>query len=299
MDKLLRPKVFEIEPSAPNAQKLYKHWKVTFENYLEASIPAVTPSDNPIADQATAAANDKKRKHALINNISADVYDLVCDCEDYTAAITALDAAYVKPNSVVYSRHKLITCKQEANQSIDLFKQELQRLAKDCSFKAVSAEENKTQYMRDAFINGISSQHIRQRLLENMGELSLDEAFTQARALEQAQTHSVAYDSNTIAAVEPSDDSTDPLAAAPSQNNNNSKSHKKQNKKEQCYFCGNSRHPRTSCPARNDTCQNCKKKGHWARVCRSEPAQEQITPVSAIGGTLGVVGGFDPPPALA
>ena len=120
-------------------------------------------------------------------------------CADYESAIAVLDAAYVRPTSLVYSRHKLLTHKQ--SESIDVFKQDLERFAKSCDFKAVTAEENKNQYIRDAFIAGLSSPQIRQRLLENMGDLSLNDAFTQARALEQAQSHSAAYENQTVAAI--------------------------------------------------------------------------------------------------
>ena len=37
-----------------------------------------------------------------------------------------------------------------------------------------------------------------------------------------------------------------------------------------CFFCGNARHPRSKCPAREVTCNKCHKKGHFAKVCRSE-----------------------------
>ena len=56
----------------------------------------------------------------------------------------------------------------------------------------MSAEENKQALIRDAFINGLSSPNIRQRLLENT-TLTLDRAFTQARTLDQAQKSSHAY----------------------------------------------------------------------------------------------------------
>jgi len=195
MDRLLRPKVFQTEASDPNAEKLYRHWKMTFQNYLETSIPAVAANDENAEEVEEASA--RKRMYALFNNISAElIFELVSECNEYDSAIQVLDTAYIKPTSVVYNRHKLITCKQDSSQSIDRFKQELQRLAKTCKLQAVSAEENKQQYIRDAFINGISSPHIRQRLLENVGELSLDDAFTQAKALEQAQTQSASYDSN-------------------------------------------------------------------------------------------------------
>ena len=291
MDRLLRPKVLEIDTTTPNAEKLYRHWKITFENNLENSIPPVTPGtpgDNDsmaVAANATAVAERKKR-HALINNVSADIYELISDCTTYTHAITTLDAAYIRPTSVVYSRHQLITTQQDAGQTVDAYLQKLNRLAKSCNFEAVTAEENKNQYVRDAFINGISSTTIRQRLLENMGELTLQQACTQARALEQAQNQSVAYEHNTVAVID------ETVAAAGRKNknflkdntNSTNNSHTRSNNnnnqsKDTCWFCGNSRHERSQCPARNDECLNCQKKGHWSRVCKSKSA------IASIGAT--------------
>ena len=280
MDKLLRPKVFETDSNDPNAEKLYRHWKMTFINYIETTIPAIPEAAENAQEQQ--ANIERKKLFALFNNISADIFDIVSEAATYDNAIQLLDTTYIKPASVVYNRHKLITCKQEPSQTIDTFKQELQRLSKNCNFQQVTAEENRQQYVRDAFINGISSAHIRQRLLENIGELSLDDAFAQARALEQAQNQSAAYENSTIAALPIGEE---PSLAAINRNKNSLSDNpdiNKQNQskpKEPCYFCGNLRHARSNCPARESECRNCKKKGHWAKVCRSTSSN-----------TLGAVG---------
>ena len=124
MDRLLRPKVLEIDTTTPNAEKLYNHWKVTFENFLENSVTPVTPGTPGDDDSMTVAVNatavaERKKRHALINNVSAEIYELISDCPTYTDAITTLDAAYIRPTNVVYSRHQLITTQQDAGQTID------------------------------------------------------------------------------------------------------------------------------------------------------------------------------------
>ncbi|XP_069769692.1 uncharacterized protein [Narcine bancroftii] len=37
-----------------------------------------------------------------------------------------------------------------------------------------------------------------------------------------------------------------------------------------CYFCGQQKHPRKSCPAKNMVCSGCGKKGHYTKVCKSK-----------------------------
>ena len=52
---------------------------------------------------------------------------------------------------------------------------ELNKLSKNLTLKAVSAEQYRQELVRDAFINGLKDSNIRQRLLEN-NTLSLDNA---------------------------------------------------------------------------------------------------------------------------
>ena len=278
MDRLLRPKTLETEPTDANAEKVFRHWKTTFENFLESTItavPAGTPGDDAslAAEQTAIAANNRKKFHGLINCISPDIFEMI-EGDTYDTAIESLTRLYVRPTSVVYNRHQLITCKQDAGQSVDTYLQNLQRLAKPCDFKAVTAEQNKNQYIRDAFINGITSAHIRQRLLENIGELTLEQASTQARALEQAQCQNQSYESNVMAALEVPDSFEETLGAAPTPTrprNWNKKNNKIKNNNNgnsgTCSYCGNQPHPRPSCPAKDDICDGCGKKGHWIRVC--------------------------------
>jgi len=44
-----------------------------------------------------------------------------------------------------------------------------------------------------------------------------------------------------------------------------------------CYFCGGVFHNRRFCPAREQKCHNCGKRGHFAEVCRSECSVKSST----------------------
>ena len=58
---------------------------------------------------------------------------------------------------------------------MDQYILELNKLSKNLTLKAVSAEQYRQELVRDAFINGLKDSNIRQRLLEN-NTLSLDNA---------------------------------------------------------------------------------------------------------------------------
>ena len=175
MDKYLRPTRFDCDPNTVGVDKQWKHWLKTFENFLVA-INSHTPD----------------KLVTLTNYIAPNVYEYIVDCATYDEAIEVLKGLYVKPTNEIYSRHLLATRKQEESESLDQYLQVLRRLSKDCNFTAVTALENEQSYIRDAFINGIRSREIRQRLLEKK-ILTLDQAFKQAPTPEMEQKNSATY----------------------------------------------------------------------------------------------------------
>ena len=60
-------------------------------------------------------------------------------------------------------------------------------------------------------------------------------------------------------------------------------------KEKKCFFCGTSFHDRSFCPARSAVCYNCKKKGHFARVCKSRqstsPGVSAMVPTNQLCAT--------------
>ena len=135
----------------------------------------------------------------------------------------------------------------------------------------MSAENYRQELVRDAFINGISSHSIRQRLLENQ-TLTLTQAYDQARSLDCAEKNAQAYStSHAVAAVKTSTIDT----------NSTSKLDETviaamNKKKKNCWFCDGSFHSRNQCPAQDAECNYCGKKGHFAKVCLS--AAKEKTP---------------------
>ena len=201
MDRVLRPEKFDCDPNSPDASRNWKYWFTTFNNYLD-SIDSLQP--------------DKLK--TLINFISPKMYEHISDYNSYELAVSALESLYVRPKNEVFARYTLISCKQESGQDCNQFLQKLHSLAKDCNFLSVTGDQYRNDYIRDAFVSGLSSNFIRQRLLE-LPNLDLQQAANTAFTLEMAQSQSASYHSVSInntcgATTAPTTESTS-VAAVP------------------------------------------------------------------------------------
>ena len=96
--------------------------------------------------------------------------------------------------------------------------------------------------------------------------------FDQARVLELAMKSSESYSApNTLV------NATAPASPSKSPNcQDNTLAAARSTTSLSCYFCENSRHPRSKCPAKDATCAKCQKKGHYAKVCQSK-AYSQVS----------------------
>ena len=277
MDKVLRPERFCTDPSSVGATKSWIHWRRTFENFL-----------------AVLAQEGLDKFGVLTNFISPTVFEYVEECAEYESAIATLHNIYVKPTNEIYARHELATRRQQAGESLDEYLQALKILSKECNFKPVTATEYCEEYIRDAFISGIHSNQIRQRLLENK-TLDLKTMFDQARALDSAMRSSERYSApqpvttaataseivhqNQVDSQVDSTHSDSTFAAAD----------------PKCFFCGNCKHPRSKCPAKDAICNKCQKRGHFAKVCRGKASKPNEVSAALWLPTLATVG---TPPAL-
>ena len=219
MDKFLRPSRFDCSVDDPTAPSQWIHWRKTFENFL-AQFPADPPID---------------RLLLLTNFVAPSVYEFVADIFDFEEAIQTLATIFIKPKNVIFARHALHSRIQAPGENFSQYYNALKFLSRDCNFQAVTAAQHQEECIRDAFVSGIFSTTIRQRLLEREN-LPLPEALDSALALEAAQKN--------VSAVKTSVHDAGRL---------------------KCFFCGGSEHPRTNCPAKQATCHHCGKVGHFAK----------------------------------
>ena len=181
----------------------------------------------------------------LTNFISPTVFEYVEERADYESAIATLHNIYIKPTNEIYARHQLATRRKQAGESLDEYLQALKIRSKECNFKPVTAIEYCEEYIRDS-ISGIHSNQIRQRLLKNK-TLDLKTMFDQARALDSAMRSSESYSA-------PQPVTTAATASEIVHQNQVDSTHSDSTlaaADPKCFFCGNSKHPRSKCPAKD------------------------------------------------
>ena len=222
MNKFLCPGRFNAIPNTRGSDKACLHWKKAFMNFL-----------------MSIAEHEPNSLNVLINYVSPEVFECITD---YDSAVKTLESLYIIPKNEIFARHLSATQRQQASQSLDEFLNVLKLLSQDCNFKAVSAENYLKEMIRDTFINGLLSQHIRQRLLENT-TLDLDSAYRQPRSLESAKKISDVY---SIQGTH----SLNTIASPPNVSSTfNTPAVNAVNKNRKCYFCGNNIQNRQNCPA--------------------------------------------------
>ncbi|KRX92949.1 hypothetical protein T4E_7540 [Trichinella pseudospiralis] len=273
VDRFLKPERLDVDPSSPTSSEQWKHWLATFENFL-----AALPQEN------------LDKKSLLVNFVSPRIYASIAASRTYEDAIQSLKSIFEKPVNEIYARHLLATRKQLQGESLDEFLCALNALAVACDCKAVTAVQYQEELVRDAFVCGIRSQTIRQRLLESRS-VDLASIYELASVLDAALRSSENYNENrslleTVAAAA-NDENNDRLSESPGV--------VAATRNPRCFFCGRSKHPRFQCPAREAICNKCGKKGHYAKVCRSSVSSSTTASLSTItGATLASVGSTFP-----
>ncbi|XP_059819340.1 uncharacterized protein LOC132390815 [Hypanus sabinus] len=258
MEPVLRPDRLDLDPQDPDAALAFEHWLACFQSYL-AELRATEPA---------------VMHRILLSRVSSKVYSFIRDLPTYEGALDALKRQYLRPVNTVYARHRLATRQQRPGESCAEFLRALQTLVRACDCKTLTAEQHAELLVRDAFVTGLRSVYMRQRLLEN-SDLTLSSAIEKANALEAARHNADAVQSRDSPPVSWTPQTPPPPApgsefanAAASRHSTSSPTQTTAVARKElvlCYFCGQKKHPRQRCPAREATCSSCGKRGHFAK----------------------------------
>ena len=163
--------------------------------------------------------------------------------------------------------------KQRPEETFDDFVTDLKLLARGLDL----AETEKL--IRNAIACKSDNERVRQRCLEKGASLTLDQAITIGRLFEATKDGMKVIDGNEDPTICKIDKSR--YSRGHHRSNKKSQPKSKQDKSEQseenCRRCGYETHkPQGKCPARQEKCSACGKKGHFAKVCFSKTKKQQV-----------------------
>ena len=127
----MQPSGLNLYASSVTASKKWRHWIKTFENYIE------------VLDSALEEGHRTDRLKALKNCVSHHVYEYIEECTTYDTTMATHKNLYTKVPNEVFARHLLAAAKQNPGETLDEYLLSLQKLAKDCNFRALSSVQYK------------------------------------------------------------------------------------------------------------------------------------------------------------
>ncbi|XP_062872210.1 uncharacterized protein K02A2.6-like [Trichomycterus rosablanca] len=228
---------------------------------------------------------DKNQVNALIYAMGEEAEDILislhlspAEASEFSTVKTKFDAHFITRRNVIFERAKFNQRQQELGESVDCFITALHCLAEYCGYGALHDE-----MVRDRLVVGLRDTKLSERLHMDP-ELTLVKAVTRARQSEQIKkqemlkSHFKADASNTQLDSVHSQQQWDRKSTRAKPQSSLSVSNtarKKTIKHTQCKRCGDMRgHSLQQCPAKDAVCNHCRKKGHYARVCRTKKLNE-------------------------
>ena len=211
-----------------------------------------------LQSSSTLALTGSQKLTLLLHHISTPIYKCFSGCQIYDAAISTLDGMFIKKKNSIFARYLLATQRQETEESLKLYLQNLKILSHDCDFTTLTTSQARDIAIRDAFISGVLSKKIKQRMLKNK-ELDLGTAYKLALMLDMAQKPSDFYSQPDFSgATIPAQPHSQQIPISNSQHcDPQDKDSSNMIEKPvtitaaeiKCYFCGLCKHAHSSCPA--------------------------------------------------
>ena len=174
--------------------------------------------------------------------------------------------SYCKPKSnKIYSRYIFRSRVQESKEPFEQFVTDLKLLIKECGYD----ESVHDDMIRDHIVFGIKSTKVREKLINEGDDLTLDKCMNIARTYElsqkQLKSMNAGEDPNVYAVK-----SKYPTKQRPSKKTHNTRSFSEKSKYDthavKCMKCGYN-HAEKPCPALGKKCRYCRKMNHFSKMC--------------------------------
>lgn len=224
------------EPFSMDDPNLWLKWKQRFNIFLLASGKHSESEEVKIALLLY-----------IIGESSLDVYNTFSDDKTKTLkdVLECFDSYFLPKKNITMETFKFNNINQKEEQNIESYIIELRNQAASCEF--VCTKDNcKTSYVdrmiRDRIILGTNDKDIQQRLIREPN-MTLEKIKDYCKSIELSKQHIKLL-------VPQQEDQINALGF----------------RRKPCRRC-NYQHPPRQCPAFNNTCVICQKKGHFAKLC--------------------------------
>ncbi|UYV70251.1 K02A2.6-like, partial [Cordylochernes scorpioides] len=307
----LRPRKFSVEDSAPTSQSpsipgsqagtamddnIQDHGRPTSENRraYDPREDIAKKGDWPKwirrferFRQASGLINNPENEQVnmLVYCMGDNADDILLSCkiasdqlENYDKVIECFESHFIPRRNIIYERARFNQRCQQEGEKVNEFITALHSLAEHCNFEMLHDE-----LIRDRIVVGVRDRALSERMQLDT-DLTLVKATLMAKQLESVkEQQSSLYQQ----------DSVDQIKKMPNHITETKRHEPKirQFKSNQlggsshgCTRCGNSNnHDWKNCPAMNSYCNKCMKKGHYAKVCRSEAINEIKSEIAFLG----------------
>ncbi|UYV74578.1 K02A2.6-like [Cordylochernes scorpioides] len=237
--------------------------------------------------QASGLINNPENEQVnmLVYCMGDNADDILLSCkiasdqlENYNKVIECFESHFIPRRNIIYERARFNQRCQQEGEKVNEFITALHSLAEHCNFEMLHDE-----LIRVRIVVGVRDRALSERMQLDT-DLTLVKATLMAKQLESVkEQQSSLYQQ----------DSVDQIKKMPN-HIKVAKRHEpkiRQFKSSQlggslhgCTRCGNSNnHDWKNCPAMNSYCSKCKKKGHYAKVCRSEAINEIKSEIAFLG----------------
>ncbi|UYV62758.1 K02A2.6-like [Cordylochernes scorpioides] len=270
---LYQPRVTVLSPEPFNFSNPgdWLKWIRRFERFRQAS-GLVNNPENEQVNMLVYCMGDNADDILLSCKIASD------QLENYYKVIECFENHFIPRRNIIYERARFNQRCQQEGEKVNEFITALHSLAEHCNFGMLHDE-----LIRDRIVVGVRDRALSERM-------QLDTDFTLVKATLMAkQLESVKEQQSSLY----QQDSVDQIKKMPN-HIKEAKRHEpkiRQFKSSQlggsshgCTRCGNSNnHDWKNCPAMNSYCSKCKKRGHYAKVCRSEAINEIKSEIAFLG----------------
>ena len=286
----------QLQPSMSTSsfRDFISHWEV-YRNLV--GIPS--NGSNTAAQMFSLACNDNPEIRSIIANHNPN--HLMLPEKDYIEMLRRLLTAQATPE--IY-RNKFFSMMQMQGETCQNWLKRLKEIAPDCDFMLPCSKSENTVHsfgntlLRTKFIMGTYNVNVKKDLLTKSSDLpTLDDVFNHASRME-ATARSMAASEKSMAEIQiepdlPSSSEDEEIGKLSSYRQsrkptvtNSSQRHQPRPGLRVCIGCGSNQHTSeervAKCPAWKKTCNNCGRRGHFNKVCRSKKATDCANAVIAL-----------------